>query len=722
MKRLKRTIKEALAQKASIIRMRVNHLPEFEAPSGLAKAKTVDPVDLDFLSLMYREMFAGGEKFLSILQPVKGRLAVSGYGDFMLLAVPAEKALLIVPPHERQREVFEQLWSSVCGDTNAEVIASGVNEDNSKVSNEAKSPVTGEQKEENHRKDIAKVEIPPVPAPLKISAPPEGDEEAQDGLLTPNSLSSAPGKHGSTSTPPGPAVVKPMEVFPQTGHSEASPLPLAKAESNRQGPADIEEKIGPVPSLHPPTNAEVSSVEEEKVLTWDDTFTAARKPQVSPSAGLEANAAVALPPKAPIVTGVFTPIHTREHLPDDHRNTEHMSVRPSIEAQESCGSPGGQIYYGPETTAVREAQHEPFPIDALLEQMIERNASDLHMAIGAQMALRIDTEIVRLKNWLATEQSMAQMIEPIIPPRAKADFIKWGQTSFSYSLAQKGRFRILLYRDYRGATAAVHFLPPEVPSTEKLELSPHVLKWCEAGKGLVLISGASGAGKSTTMAALIDHINATKAKHIVTIEETIEYFIEPRMSFFHYIETGAQNHGFAAALKTVLRQDADIVAVSDLSDPAAMDAALGLVENGHLVIGGIPALGAISTIDRVIEQYPEDQRMHIRNCLADSLLGIVSQLLLKKKGGGRIVAMEILTGNTTVKSSIKENKTAMIKSLLQTRKSEGNQLLNEVLVELIRNGVVDPMDAYGKTTDRTELLQLLQAAGIPMRTMTQQVA
>ena len=710
MKRLKRTLKEALQCNASIIRMRVNHLPEFETERGLAKAKTVETIDIDFLSLMFREMFDGGEKFFDILEPCKGRLMVNGYGDFMLLAVPAEKTLLIVPPHDRQRDVFEHLWKNVAGDTGAEVITPS-----QKNGETPKEPDHGRH---GNSHDVQQLPLSDAPQPDHPSSP-QYEDIAQFIVKDVGPSIPAP---GAVPPPPPPSpAVKPLEVFPQGGNFELnwSLPPSSKDESHPIQSIAPEEKKIPLSVPSPVAKSQQSSLLEEKVFPWNDQVEVSKQP-VKTAVNAETQHTKVQAPKSGMISGVLMSAPPRENAPvhhgDDHPSTP---SRPQVAAPSKVET---KILYCPTLAVSQEAAAGSHPINELLDQMVKQGASDMHMTLGEPVCMRVDGEIVRLKNWVATEQSMPQFIEPIIPAQAKADLLRHGQADFTYLMAAKGRFRLHLYREHHGVAAVVHFVPPVIPTAEKLELSPYLLKWCDIGRGLILITGPAGSGKSTTMAALVDHINATKTKHIITIEETIEYVFEQKLSLVHQVEASRSNHGLAAALNAAQREDPDVVMVSDLCDNDALDMALALVENGHLVIGATPTMGTIATLDRIIERHSEAQRPQIRNALAENLLGIASQLMVKKKGGGRVAAMEILANNATVKSSIKEGKTHMIRSLLQTKKSEGNQLLNEVLVELIKSGSIDPIDAYAKTSDKAELLQLLQQAGIPMRMIGLQVA
>ena len=737
MKRLKRTLKEALSVSATIIRMRVNNLPEFETPSGLAKAKTVEPVEIDFLALMYREMFEGGEKFLEIGEPCKGRLMVSGYGDFLLMAVPKEKALLIVPPHEHQREAFEHLWNNVAGDTGAEVLTP-VTDDNSAVHESArpapievpyaheparspgKAPMIQDEDEASpFASNIAVASIPlaktppppPVPAPSHLK-PLEGFPKADKGEHGPRKQNSIPL-----------AFDHPIEVAPQVYEPQAGSFdldvfapPLTNKEPEpKSAPVSDEKRL---PFSTPPAQAKVNpdSFLEENAFSWND-----RPGDGGPisKAGRE-NPPVKQQPA--VTSGIFTPVPPREAAAPAHHDMDlfQTPLRAPAPAAEVKVEP--QIHYGPAVASCGKAGQKPNPIDELIEQMVKRGASDMHLTMGESVCLRVDAEIVRLKNWIATEQSMPGLIEPIIPAAAKQEFLRRGEADFIYELEQKGRFRVRMYRERNGVATAVHHIPLAIPSPEKLGLSPAALKWCEAGKGLILISGPTGCGKSTTMATMIDHINIAKTKHIITIEDPIEYVFEQKLSLIHQCQAQSHPHRVKKALAGALKEDPDVIMIADLSNPGALKLALTTAENGHLVIGALPMVGAITTIDRVIEQFGETERSQIRNLLAENLLGIVSQILLKKKGGGKVAAMEVLVNNATVKGCIKEAKTHMIKSLLQTKKSEGNRLLNESLVELVKQGLIDPSEADGKTTDKAELMQLLQQAGIPMRMMGSQVA
>ena len=355
-------------------------------------------------------------------------------------------------------------------------------------------------------------------------------------------------------------------------------------------------------------------------------------------------------------------------------------------------------------------------IDYLLRAVKEHGASDLHYCTGCKPVLRKDGGLAALRSEDPIDGETAKAVLCEIMPRAnEVQFEECADTDFAYELAGVGRFRVNVYRDHRGACGVFRIIPTEILTCEQLGLPVSVKKFCTLGKGLVLVTGPTGSGKSTTLAALIDHINNIRNDHILTIEDPIEFVHPNKRCLVNQREVHSHTAGFKSALRAALREDPDVVLVGEMRDLETTHIAIETAETGHLVFGTLHTTTAISTIDRLIDQFPSSQQAQIRTMLASSLKGVVAQNLLKKKGGGRVAALEVLVVNPAVSALIREAKITQIMSIMQTAKREGMTLLNEELCRLAKEGVVEPDEAYAKATDKEDLLRLFQARGVSFK-------
>ena len=352
------------------------------------------------------------------------------------------------------------------------------------------------------------------------------------------------------------------------------------------------------------------------------------------------------------------------------------------------------------------------PIDVILEDMVKRRASDLHLTMDEPMCLRIDGEIVRLSDQKINEDQMRTYLLPIIPPRNREEFAKIHDTDFAYEVPGLARFRVNVFRDRQGVGAVLRQIPDKVLSADDLGLSPAIRKLCELHKGLVVVTGPTGSGKSTTLAAMVDLINETRTDHILTIEDPIEFVHKQKRCLINQREVHKHTGSFARALRAALREDPDIILIGEMRDLETVEIAIETAETGHLVFGTLHTNTAISTVDRLIDQFPADQQEQVRVMLAESLKGVVSQTLIKKKGGGRVAAQEILLVDKAVASLIREGNTHMVQNHMQTQKAKGNIQLNDALMTLVTKGLIDPRDAYMKSIEKEALVLLLQQKGI----------
>jgi twitching motility protein PilT len=356
------------------------------------------------------------------------------------------------------------------------------------------------------------------------------------------------------------------------------------------------------------------------------------------------------------------------------------------------------------------------PIDRLFHRLVAEGASDLHMSAGQVPMIRKDGDMQRLSGESAlTAEELFALLAPIIPETNRAQFEKEDDTDFAYAIEGLARFRANLFRDRHGAGAVFRTIPAKIISAEKLGLSTAITDLCNLHKGLVLVTGPTGSGKSTTLCAMVDLINRTRSGHIITIEDPIEFVHDNKQCLVNQREIGPHTRSFKRALRAALREDPDVVLVGEMRDLETISIAIETAETGHLVFGTLHTTTAYSTIDRIIDQYPPDQQEQIRVMLSESLKGVVSQTLCKKIGGGRVAALEILLVNPAVSNLIREGKTFQIPSIMQTAKNVGMRLLNEALTELVEKKLVLPEEAMSKAVDKTGLTTSFKNRGIELK-------
>lgn len=397
-------------------------------------------------------------------------------------------------------------------------------------------------------------------------------------------------------------------------------------------------------------------------------------------------------PPAPILPSLAAPsdsLHSRS------QKESPLQIRFDADATGDSGSSDGQNL-----------------VDAVLADMVKRRASDVHMTGGEILCMRVDGEIERIGEEPLDPQMMEAYLAPIIPARNLKELVEGSDTDFAYDLRGVGRFRVNVFRDKNGIGAVMRHIPSTILTAEKLGLAPAILRFCGLTKGLVLVTGPTGSGKSTTLAGMIDLINKTRSDHILTIEDPIEFVHPQQKCLVNQREVHKHTKSFARALKAALREDPDIILIGEMRDLETIAIAIETAETGHLVFGTLHTTTAVSTVDRIIDQFPADRQAQIRTMLASSLKGVVAQTLLKKKGGGRVAAHEILVVSDPVSAMIREGKNHMIPNHMQTQKADGNQLLNEALSKLVKDGMVEPDDAMRKAVDKGTLADIFKRAGI----------
>ncbi|HEU5258465.1 MAG TPA: PilT/PilU family type 4a pilus ATPase [Vicinamibacterales bacterium] len=353
-------------------------------------------------------------------------------------------------------------------------------------------------------------------------------------------------------------------------------------------------------------------------------------------------------------------------------------------------------------------------IDRLFRLMCDAKASDLHLSVGMKPLVRKDGEIKVLDESAPAfdPESMSAMLEPIMPERNREEFGRRHDTDFAYEIAGLGRFRSNIFMDRKGPGAVFRVIPSKILTAEDLGLSPHILKLCQLNKGLVLVTGPTGSGKSTTLCAMVDYINRTRRDHIITIEDPIEFVHENKQCLMNQREVHVHTDGFKDALRAALREDPDIVLVGEMRDLETVAIAIETAETGHLVFGTLHTTTAASTVDRVIDQFPTDRQAQIRIMLSESLKGVIAQTLCKKIGGGRAAALEVLIVTSAVSNLIREAKTFQIPSIMQVGKSVGMVSLNDALMDLVAKKLVAPEEAYSKSVDKGGFEALLKRSGI----------
>jgi twitching motility protein PilT len=353
-------------------------------------------------------------------------------------------------------------------------------------------------------------------------------------------------------------------------------------------------------------------------------------------------------------------------------------------------------------------------IDRLFRLMVESKASDLHLSSGMPPLVRKDGRIQPLDpdGGPITPEDMVALLEPIMPRPNLDEFSRRNDTDFAYEIAGLGRFRANVFLDRKGRGAVFRVIPAKILSAEDLGLSPHILKLCKLNKGLVLVTGPTGSGKSTTLCAMIDYINRTRTDHIITIEDPIEFVHENKGCLINQREVGTHTEGFKTALRAAMREDPDIMLVGELRDLETVAIAIETAETGHLVFGTLHTTTAASTVDRVIDQFPTEQQAQIRIMLSESLKGVIAQNLCRKIGGGRVAALEVLLINSAISNLIREAKTFQIPSMMQVGRAQGMVALNDALMELVTKKLVEPEEAYLKSVDKAGFEGLLKRASI----------
>jgi twitching motility protein PilT len=350
-------------------------------------------------------------------------------------------------------------------------------------------------------------------------------------------------------------------------------------------------------------------------------------------------------------------------------------------------------------------------IDALLRTLKERSGSDVHLAAGTPPRMRVKGHLDPIEGQAAlSDASLRALLREIVSAEQWSEYEACGDLDFAYGLPGVGRFRANYLVQQNGAGAVFRLIPEQILTVEQLDLPPAITKLADLKKGLVLVTGPTGSGKSTTLAAIVDHINKSQSKHIVTIEEPVEFVHQNQKSVLSHREVGTHTQGFGPALRAAIRQDADVVLVGEMRDRETMALAITAAEMGMLVFGTLHTSSAAKTIDRIIDAFPAKEQNQVRLSLSESLAAVVSQLLVPTADGkGRCAVYEILLRTSGLPNIIREGKITMLNSLIEGGKSQGMQTMDDTLFALVKAGRIRGSDAFMKATNKARFESLAGA-------------
>ena len=338
-------------------------------------------------------------------------------------------------------------------------------------------------------------------------------------------------------------------------------------------------------------------------------------------------------------------------------------------------------------------------ITQLLVFGVEQGASDCHLSAGEPPMIRIDGELKKLDNPALTKEEVHALVYDIMNDAQRRVFEETHECDFSFELGQIARFRVNVFMQRKGEGAVFRTIPTKVMSLEDLGMPPILKQLCDKDKGLILVTGPTGSGKSTTLAGMIDYLNTSFEGHILTVEDPIEFVHQSKRCLVNQRELGPHTHSFANALRSALREDPDIILVGEMRDLDTIQLALTAAETGHIVFGTLHTSSAPKTVDRIIDVFPPNQQAQIRAQFAESIEAVITQTLLKKKVGGRVAALEILTGTTAVRNLIREGKIHQIPGTMQVSKKDGMQTMDMALQEIVARGLVTKEEAQSRSSN-----------------------
>lgn len=343
-------------------------------------------------------------------------------------------------------------------------------------------------------------------------------------------------------------------------------------------------------------------------------------------------------------------------------------------------------------------------IDSLLKLAIARGASDLHLSCGKRPKMRVDGDLVDFEgSFIIEDRWIAGQMKAIMSEQQREEYRHDRELDFSYGVKGYGRFRVNFYKQVGTPAAVFRSIPEEIKTIDELQLPQSLADITKKPNGLVLVTGPTGSGKSTTLAAMIEERNRNYDEHIITIEDPIEFIYSSKRSLVNQREVGSDTASFNEALRRVLRQDPDVILIGELRDAETISIALTAAETGHLVFGTLHTQSAAKSINRIIDSFPSHQQGQIRSQLSDTLQAVISQTLLKRTGGGRVAATEILVRNTAVASQIRDGKTSGIRDAIQTGRALGMHTLDQDLQRLVKDGLVEKDIAFEYLFDKDAL-------------------
>ena len=409
-------------------------------------------------------------------------------------------------------------------------------------------------------------------------------------------------------------------------------------------------------------------------------------------------------PEAAGRVGAGSPVSFGYHSPSGEVQVE---LTPGTEGSRVVVRPArAAAAAGASATDVAEARGE---MEGLLRVLVEAEASDLHLRAGEPPLLRRHGELVREALAPIQADRLERLLASIMSPREIAEYREGSDTDWAYEIDGLARFRCNAGRDRHGPMAVFRVIPTTVRTADEMGLGREVQNLCYLTKGLVVVTGPTGSGKSTTLAALVDLINRTRTDHIITIEDPIEFVHQSKKCLVTQRQVGLHTRSFKNALRAALREDPDIILVGEMRDLETVSIAIETAETGHLVFGTLHTTTAASTVDRIIDQFPADRQSQVRVMLSESLRGVIAQTLCRRIGGGRVAAREILLSIPAVSNLIREGKTFQIPSIMQTNRRAGMVTLNDALMELVDAKQVEPKEAYMKSVEKAGFAAALKA-------------
>lgn len=349
-------------------------------------------------------------------------------------------------------------------------------------------------------------------------------------------------------------------------------------------------------------------------------------------------------------------------------------------------------------------------IDQFLKVLVEQGGSDLHLTVGSAPVMRVHGHLQRIKFRELSQTDMEALVYEIMEEDWRISFVEDMDYDFAYEIEGLARFRANVFWQRKGLGIVMRTIPEKIMSADDLGLPEAVRRLCMLTKGLVLVTGPTGSGKSTTLAAMVDLINDSRSDHILTIEDPIEFVHPNKKSLVNQREIRTNTKSFANALRAALREDPDVILVGEMRDRETIELGITAAETGHLVFGTLHTNSAPKTVDRIIDVFPAEEQEQIRSMLAESLKGVIAQVLLRHKNGkSRMAAMEIMVGTSAIGNLIRENKIHQIPSIIQTGKKDGMQLLDQHVLEFLMQQMITPEEAYMKANNKQAFLQHLDA-------------